>query len=211
MNIINVTDKLYPTHPLKPLKLDSIRFIVVHHLEASKVTWEDVNRWHKQDNGWACVGYNEMIMKNGDVFILRGDNIGAHTLNWNSLTYGIALEGNYDKETIVPEAQYLALLERCKTNLKRFSNQCTICGHNDLMATKCPGQNFPPYMTKLHKDVLRKDVNNLTIDEAIQIIIDEKIINNAEYRKMVCSVVLWEKEFVISVAKKILELKEKIK
>jgi N-acetyl-anhydromuramyl-L-alanine amidase AmpD len=71
---------------------------------------------------------------------MRGDNQGAHTLNYNSISYGICCEGAYSREHM-PQAQYEALVERVLYNSKRFNAK--VVGHKDLQATDCPGANFP--------------------------------------------------------------------
>jgi hypothetical protein len=127
---------------LVPLKLDEVRFIVLHHIVANTATWEQINQWHKE-KGYDCAGYNEYIRKDGTVYILRGDYIGAHTLNFNSMSYGIACEGDYNVETEMPKLQAESVINRCKYNLLRFKRDCTISLHKNLSNTDCPGNNFP--------------------------------------------------------------------
>lgn len=142
MNIYSVTGKLNPTSPLIPLNLSKVFFIILHHAEAKSCTWEDINRWHKQ-NTWSCAGYGEFITKTGDVYILRGDHIGAQCLNMNSKSYGICVEGNYHVEKEMPEAQFKALVERLKYHKSRLPNKVEIAPHSRFFNTACPGQYFP--------------------------------------------------------------------
>ena len=186
-----------------PLILENVKYIIVHHAAAVFATYESINQWHIE-NGWAGFGYNEYIRKDGSVYIGRGDNIGAQCAAMNSVSYGICCEGDYDNETTMPELQKLSLIERIRVNRLRFVNfKCTAL-HSQFFATSCPGKNFP-----LAEILKRSEVRNLTLDEAIQVLVKEGVINGAEYRKKVCDVVNFEKEFTISVAQKIIDLKNK--
>ena len=42
---------------LRPLPKQNVKYIVIHHAEASKATWQDIHRWH-QERGWAGAGYH---------------------------------------------------------------------------------------------------------------------------------------------------------
>ena len=43
---------------LRPLPKQNVKYIVIHHAEASKATWQDIHRWH-QERGWAGAGYHQ--------------------------------------------------------------------------------------------------------------------------------------------------------
>jgi N-acetylmuramoyl-L-alanine amidase len=126
---------------LLPLDLDAMKYIVLHHLEAKTAAPEDIHAWHLQF-GWAGAGYNEYIRKDGTVYIMRGDNMGAHAQGYNGTGYGIACEGNYDTETDMPQAQFDALVERIKYHKSRLGN-VQVVRHGDLNPTACPGKYFP--------------------------------------------------------------------
>jgi hypothetical protein len=145
-----ITDKLQPKQKLIPLDLNKIKYVLVHHPGADNYPWEQCNADHK-NFGWSCAGYNEYVYKNGEVYILRGDNIGAHCAGMNSTSYGIACEGNYNKPGDMPAAQYNSLLQRIHYNLMRFPNKVTVMPHSAFYATDCPGKYFP--MTKLLSDI----------------------------------------------------------
>jgi hypothetical protein len=141
--VYNITDKLNPKSPLIPLNIDKVIYIVLHHAQALKCTWKDINLWHEQ-NGWSCAGYNEFIDKNGDVYIMRGDNIGAQCLNFNSKSYGICLEGDFNIEQLLEDSpQFQSLIYRLIYNKARFTMFQNIKGHFELYNTECPGKNFP--------------------------------------------------------------------
>jgi N-acetylmuramoyl-L-alanine amidase len=129
-------------NPLVPLNPDKVLFIVLHHPDAAKASPEDIHQWHLQA-GYSGFGYNEYIRKDGTIYIGRGDNIGAQCKNNNSKSYGICLEGDYDKETVMPQAQFDALVERLIYHRSRFKNLVSIEPHSKFNATSCPGKYFP--------------------------------------------------------------------
>lgn len=140
MKIVN--EKLVYAYNLIPLDLSKIFFIILHHIDATNATPQQIHQWHLQ-NGWSGAGYNEYIRKDGTVHIMRGDNIGAQCSGMNSKSYGIALEGNYDVETKIPEEQFKSLIERCKYHKERLPNEVEICEHNKFVSTSCAGKYFP--------------------------------------------------------------------
>lgn len=137
------------TNPLIPLNLNKVLFIMVHHIDAEHATPQDIHQWHLA-NGWAGFGYNEFIAKDGTVYIGRGDYIGAQCANMNSKSYGIAVEGDYDKETQMPPDQFNSLVARIKYNQKRFPNFIRAAQHKEFVDTSCPGKFFPWQMLQVH-------------------------------------------------------------
>lgn len=127
-------------NPLISLDINKITHIIVHHLAASIATPQDIHNWHLA-NGWSGAGYNEYIRKDGTVYKMRGDNEGAHCIGYNNIGYGIALEGDFDKEIIIKK-QYDILIERLQINKTRFPNLKRIVGHREVGKTTCPGKNF---------------------------------------------------------------------
>lgn len=200
MNVI--TPNLKWNGTLTPLNLKTVKFIVVHHIEAANAKIEDIHKWHL-DNKWSGCGYNEYIKKDGTVYIGRGDNIGAHTMGYNDIAYGIALEGDYAKEKIMHDAQYKALVERLLYHVLRLTPNVNIVGHKELTSTECPA-NAMYYLTMAIKEVYAKmnETKQVTnIDEALKLLTDKKIISSPDYWRKACDVVTYLKDFVINVAK----------
>lgn len=127
---------------LIPLDPNKVEYIFIHHPMAVTATIYDIHKWHL-DNGWAGAGYNEYIRKNGMVEIMRGDHIGAQTANYNSKSYGICCEGNYEVEQKMPEAQFKSLIERIKFHVARFPKKPQVLPHDAFLKTACPGKFFP--------------------------------------------------------------------
>lgn len=154
MTVVNADLKY--RYALTPLSLAHVKYIVVHHMAAINATPEDIHQWHL-DRGWNGAGYSEYIRKDGTVYVMRGDNVGAHVEGYNSFSYGIGCEGNYDTEKDMPKAQRDALVERLKYHVQRFSQDVEIVPHSQLFNTSCPGKYFP--LTQVLEEVYKKDVD----------------------------------------------------
>lgn len=143
--------------PLIPLDMSKLKYLVLHHIEAEFATAEDIHMWHRQ-NGWNGAGYNIYIRKDGSVIVMRGNNIGAHCQGFNSVAYGIAVEGNYDVEKEMPKLQFNALVKYIKTNFPKLEIKL----HKELGNTACPGRYFPIENIKiaLNMPLLKKGSKN---------------------------------------------------
>ena len=165
--------------PMQRLDLGNVKKIIIHHIAHHNATPEDIHRWHL-DRGWNGAGYNEYIRKDGTVYIIRGDNVGAHTRGHNAVSYGIALEGNYDVEEEIPHLQYSSLIERIKYHKDRLKT-VDILGHGDVQANSCPGKYVN--MDKIIVDVENEKIED--IDKAIEILHYKGIFESPEYWKKV--------------------------
>lgn len=119
--------------------------IILHHIEASRpgstIPVTDIDEWHKA-NGWCGIGYHFYVTKTGKVYRGRPeDAIGAHALNHNVNTLGIAVEGKYQSESM-PKAQKDAVI-KLGQYLRRKYEIDTILRHKDVNSTDCPGKNYP--------------------------------------------------------------------
>jgi N-acetylmuramoyl-L-alanine amidase len=137
-----VNANLQYSEKLIPLILDKVRYIILHHPAAKVYTPEQCHKDHLA-NGWAGAGYNEYIRKDGTVYIMRGDHIGAQCHGMNSVSYGICCEGNYQVEKEMPEAQFNALVKRIQYHAMRFPNFLEVAPHSKFSKTACPGIYFP--------------------------------------------------------------------
>ncbi len=116
-------------------------YIVLHH-RAGNGDVESIHSQHLRQ-GYSGIGYHYYIRKDGKVYAGRPiQKVGAHCLNYNSVSVGVCFEGNYETETIMPEAQKKAGIELVR-HLKGIYPGAEIKGHRDLYATACPGRNFP--------------------------------------------------------------------
>lgn len=196
MNIIDVAYKW--TKPLGKRKETNI--IVLHHAKAKICSVDDIHQWHLQ-NGWAGIGYNFFIRKDGSIYKGRPDDaVGAHVEGRNYDSIGISFEGDFEIE--VPTEQQKASCVDLIRLLRTHYGNLKVVGHRDVGNSSCPGRLFP-------MDEIQKRIGGIemTLDEAIQFLLREGVINSPEYRRKVCDVVQYEKEFVIAIAQKIIDLK----
>ena len=134
-----INNKLNYKSALKPL--DTVKYIVLHHTGTTTASANQIHDWHLK-RGFNGAGYNEYIYKNGDVYIMRGDHQGAQCRGYNSVSYGICCEGNYNIERNMTKSQYSTLLNRISLAKKKFPG-AKIVGHKNLVSTTCPGKYFP--------------------------------------------------------------------
>ncbi|WP_252229671.1 MULTISPECIES: peptidoglycan recognition family protein [unclassified Clostridium] len=119
--------------------------LIVHHIEAEGVNWtvETIHNMHKNENGWAGIGYHYYIKFDGSIYKGRPDNaLGAHCQGANTNTLGITFEGNYDKRTEMPTAQFNAWCELKDYLNDRYGNM-PVYGHREKGSSECPGKYFP--------------------------------------------------------------------
>lgn len=123
-------------------KMKEVEGIVLHNsgvtvLQSVKV----IHNYHK-NKGWAGIGYHYYVRKDGSIYRGRTENMaGAHCPGVNSISIGICAEGNFNEE-IMSEVQKQAIIELVKDIKSRY-NIKWIKGHREILATSCPGANFP--------------------------------------------------------------------
>lgn len=156
MNIIQTNFEY--KNPLIPLDKSNVKYIVIHHPKAINYTPEQCHADHLA-NGWTGAGYNTYIRKNGDIYIMRGYNIGAQCQGYNSISFGVCFEGNFDTEESMNDIQFHAGVEYIKSIIPEFPNLKAIVPHSALYPTECPGKYFP--MSKLSDEVYAKEIINM--------------------------------------------------
>ena len=126
---------------------ESTNRIVIHHV--GNPTDEDISAAEIHEShlaqGWAGIGYHFVIRKDGSIEQGRPENtIGAHAYGFNSDTIGINVAGNFEiGEPTESQKDSLAMLIAYLADKYGLTiNEDTVCGHRDLMATACPGENL---------------------------------------------------------------------
>ena len=115
--------------------------IVLHHAAAKSCTAQQVHKWHL-NKCWSGIGYHYFISRDGEIFRGRPENtVGAHATGHNSRSIGVCFEGDYTTQNM-PQAQLEAGKELV-AYLKDKYGINKVKRHSDLMATSCPGKNFP--------------------------------------------------------------------
>lgn len=121
----------------------STKRIVLHHA-AGRGSVYQIHKSHL-NNGWSGIGYHFYITRDGKIWQGRPlDRVGAHCLNNNSDSIGICFEGNMQKENLTDEQLKSGkILVRWLLSKYKLKAKTSVFGHRDLMATACPGNNFP--------------------------------------------------------------------
>jgi hypothetical protein len=119
-----------------------LEYIVIHHTASTaKETVEQIHNFHINNNGWAGIGYHFYIRKDGTIYKGRDEKYaGAHCVDYNSISLGICLEGNFEIEQ--PTDNQLKSLTELLQYLKNKYGNVQVVGHRDLNATACPGKNL---------------------------------------------------------------------
>lgn len=103
---------------------------------------EVIHNYHKNTRKYAGIGYNFYVRKNGNIYKGRPlEWAGAHCPGANTNSIGICFEGNFDVEEM-SEVQKQAGKELI-AYLKSQYDIKWIKGHKEIIATSCPGANFP--------------------------------------------------------------------
>ena len=142
--------------------------IVLHHsASGSHTTWQNIQDWHLK-NGWAGIGYHYVIHADGIIYRGRPeDKAGAHAYQdakheANSDGIGICLVGNF-MLTQPATPQLDSLVELVRDIWTRYPD-IPVIGHNDVMATSCPGVKFPWAELRLRLEVGKKVAEQWKLD-----------------------------------------------
>lgn len=121
----------------------STKRVILHHSASPDVFASTIHGWHLNQK-WSGIGYHFVIRAGGAIERGRAeDTIGAHSgPAGNGDSIGVVLTGNfeYDKPT---EAQLDSLVWLITQYLEPRYGNLDVIGHKDVMATACPGKNFP--------------------------------------------------------------------
>lgn len=122
---------------------ENVRYIVIHHTGVNvDQTVETINNFHKNNRGWAGIGYHFYIRQDGSVYKGRPMTVrGVHTPSANSISLGVALAGDFSIHQPTDE-QKDSLVDLIRWIFKNYK-KLEIKGHNDFDPSECPGTNFP--------------------------------------------------------------------
>lgn len=121
----------------------NVKEVVFHHSATpTNTTVESINNFHKNNRGWAGIGYHVLIEADGTAVEGRPLNKeGVHAARpANGESWAVCLIGNFEQQSPT-EAQYETArrvwhwLTGLKPGLKATE-------HKDHMSTACPGRNF---------------------------------------------------------------------
>lgn len=127
---------------LKPL--DPIKKLIIHHTHNPNLDLQSTHKLHIERFGWAGIGYNYIIERDGRIYEGRGLKVGAHAKGNNKDSIGIALVGNFD-EDIPGDIQMKPLIELCIDFMYEYDIEVNkVIGHRELdgVTKSCPGNLF---------------------------------------------------------------------
>lgn len=157
------------------------RKIIIHHAAINSADVYAIHNSHIQQ-GWAGIGYNFYVRKDGSVFEGRGWNkVGAHTSGYNDESVGICCEGYYEHDAngytqAPPNAQLTALIKMVAWAMERYGlDSGDIYGHRELGATACPGNLFPL------AEVKDAAANYSSVASACATLLDKGVIDSPAY------------------------------
>ena len=120
-----------------------LEYIVIHHTASTRdMTVQEIHQLHlNQGENWKGIGYHFYIDKQGVIWRGRPEEMsGSHALDYNSVSIGICLSGNFEIEQ--PTDNQLKSLSELLQHLKQKYGNVQVVGHRDLNATACPGKNL---------------------------------------------------------------------
>ena len=126
-----------------PQKRLTTNKIVIHHSASKVANAQLIHQWHIA-RGWSGMGYHFLVRKEGGI-VETGrpiNTIGVHCTGQNNDSVGICFEGDFDRETMTNE-QLQTGRELIAYLREIYGQNIRIVRHKDLMATDCPGKNFP--------------------------------------------------------------------
>lgn len=130
--------------PRETVRLDweKVIYFVVHYSgEDRGQSVRSIQDWCMDHKGHADIDYNELI-RDGQVYAGRMDNIGGHTLNLNSRSYGVCIIG---RDGDANDLDLAALQARYRYACDRAGRLLTVVGHRDAPGqrpTSCPGSKL---------------------------------------------------------------------
>ena len=117
------------------------RYIGLHHSAGINT----VKAYHQEhlDKGWAGLGYNFVVDLDGKVYKGRDPKyLPAGIEGHNTDSLHICAIGNFDN-MVMPAVQKEAIKELILYCMGLFPTIKAVKGHKELMATDCPGANYP--------------------------------------------------------------------
>ncbi|CAM3774218.1 N-acetylmuramoyl-L-alanine amidase [Alkalicoccus chagannorensis] len=122
--------------------LNNVEYIIIHHTAHPSWGLMDTHMYHRDDLGWAGIGYNYFIHRQAIIYKGRGKKQGAHAGgSYNNRSIGVCVAGNFDSQT--PSEEQIEACIWLVRKLKKDYPNAEIIGHNGVSNTACPGRNFP--------------------------------------------------------------------
>lgn len=126
-----------------------VKDFFIHHTESGTCSAflscvsavKAIQNYHMDSKGWSDIGYSFLVGGDGRIYEGRGWNtVGAHTLNYNSISLAASFIGSFMSST--PTASALTAVKsliQCGINNGKISTNYALFGHRDVGSTDCPG------------------------------------------------------------------------
>lgn len=134
-----------PPRSATPLNFSRVGKFIIHYSGASRSqTVRSIQNYSMDTKGYSDIDYN-YIIKDGTIYIGRGDNIGGHTLNNNSTSIGACVIGQDGDAT---EADFAAIRDLYEWVCNRVGRRLRVMGHRDANPgqTDCPGDQIEAWI-----------------------------------------------------------------
>ena len=121
----------------------STKRVIIHH-SAGAGTAASFHRQHV-GQGWAGLGYHFVVLPDGTIERGRPEHtVGAHAgPSGNGDSLGVVLVGNFETGKPTPEQMDSLVWLLTVYVPGKYGGRLPEQGHKDVMATACPGKNFP--------------------------------------------------------------------
>lgn len=128
-----------------PLDWSRVTEFVVHYSGASRSqTVRSIQNYSMDTKGYSDIDYNALV-KDGVHYVGRGDNLGGHTLNHNSISYGVCIIGQDGDAT---DADFQTVRELYDMACRKAGRALKKLGHQDANPgqTDCPGSKIETWV-----------------------------------------------------------------
>lgn len=132
---------------------EAYQTVVIHHSvidEGDDVsTLLEIQRAHRQDRGWADVGYHYFVGKDGIPYEGRDVHVrGVHVEGYNTGSVGVCLLGNLMLES--PGEAQIRAASRLVAWLSIYLALTHLAGHREFNdSTQCPGDFLMPFLDEM--------------------------------------------------------------
>jgi hypothetical protein len=131
-----------PPRYTNPLNFNVVNKFILHYSGASRTqTVRSIQNYSMDTKGYSDIDYNYLI-KDGLIYVGRGDNIGGHTLNNNSSSIGVCIIGNDGDAT---DADFRAARQLYDHMVGRIGHSLAKTTHRMVLGagyTSCPGSEI---------------------------------------------------------------------
>lgn len=151
-------------------------YITIHHSDSGhKVTAVDIDRWHREERGWAGIAYHWVIERLPKVRTVTGrpdrDDqgrpnpvMGAAAWGLNGKSLAICVVGNFDQEPVTDEV-FRELVYVVAVAMHRHGIPASrVIGHRDVAGiirdpsafSNCPGRHLYALLPKIRVEATAK-------------------------------------------------------